>query len=46
MQVHGGTGYMRSVAVEHFYRAARLSRIYEGASEVQGLGIARQPLSH
>lgn len=44
VQVHGGTGYMRSVAVERFYRAARLFRIYEGTSEIQRLVIARQLL--
>lgn len=44
VQVHGGMGYMRSVAVERFYRAARLFRIYEGTSEIQKLVIARQLL--
>lgn len=44
VQVHGGMGYMRSVPVERFYRAARLFRIYEGTSEIQKLVIARQLL--
>lgn len=44
VQVHGGTGYMRTVPVERFYRAARLFRIYEGTSEIQKLVIARQLL--
>lgn len=44
VQVHGGMGYMRSVPVERFYRAARLFRIYEGTSEIQRLVIARQLL--
>lgn len=44
VQVHGGTGYMRGVAVERFYRDARLFRIYEGTSEVQKLIIAKQLL--
>jgi acyl-CoA dehydrogenase len=35
VQVHGGLGYMRSTAVERFYRDARLYRLYEGTSEVQ-----------
>ena len=35
VQVHGGAGYMRGVAVERFYRDARLYRLYEGTSEVQ-----------
>ena len=44
VQVHGGAGYMRSVAVERFYRDARLFRIYEGTSQIQQLIIARQTL--
>ncbi|MBP1327321.1 acyl-CoA dehydrogenase [Leucobacter exalbidus] len=44
VQIHGGLGYMRSVPVERFYRAARLFRIYEGTSEVQKLVLARQLL--
>lgn len=44
VQVHGGLGYMRSVPVERFYRAARLFRIYEGTSEIQKLVIAKQLL--
>lgn len=44
VQIHGGLGYMRTVAVERFYRAARLFRIYEGTSEVQKLVMARQLL--
>ncbi|PRX48475.1 acyl-CoA dehydrogenase [Prauserella shujinwangii] len=41
VQVHGGMGYMRGVAVERIYRDARLFRIYEGTSEIQKLVIAR-----
>ncbi|MEU5879191.1 acyl-CoA dehydrogenase family protein [Spirillospora sp. NPDC047279] len=44
VQVHGGAGYMRSVAVERFYRDARLFRIYEGTSQIQQVIIARQAL--
>jgi acyl-CoA dehydrogenase len=44
VQVHGGTGYMREVAVERLYRDARLFRIYEGTSEIQKLVIARRLL--
>lgn len=44
VQIHGGMGYMRTVPVERFYRAARLFRIYEGTSEIQKLVIARQLL--
>jgi acyl-CoA dehydrogenase len=41
VQVHGGAGYMRGVAVERFYRDARLFRIYEGTSQIQQVIIAR-----
>ena len=44
VQVHGGAGYMRGVAVERFYRDARLFRIYEGTSQIQQVIIARQVL--
>jgi acyl-CoA dehydrogenase len=41
VQIHGGLGYMRGVAVERFYRDVRLFRIYEGTSEIQKLIIGR-----
>ncbi len=44
VQIHGGAGYMRGVAVERFFRDARLFRIYEGTSQIQQLIIARQVL--
>lgn len=44
VQIHGGLGYMRTVPVERFYRAARLFRIYEGTSEVQKVVMARHLL--
>ncbi|MFO7191543.1 MAG: acyl-CoA dehydrogenase family protein [Thermocrispum agreste] len=37
VQVHGGNGYMRGVAVERIYRDVRLMRLYEGTSEIQRL---------
>ena len=45
VQIHGGSGYIRGVAVERFYRDARLFRIYEGTSQIQQLVIARQLLA-
>ncbi len=42
VQIHGGMGYIRSVAVERFYRDARLFRLYEGTSEIQRVIIATQ----
>ncbi|MCP9952951.1 acyl-CoA dehydrogenase family protein [Actinomadura madurae] len=44
VQVYGGMGYMRGVAVERFYRDVRLFRIYEGTSQIQQLVIARNLL--
>jgi acyl-CoA dehydrogenase len=44
VQIHGGAGYIRGVAVERFYRDVRLFRIYEGTSQIQQLVIARQLL--
>jgi acyl-CoA dehydrogenase len=44
VQIHGGAGYIRGVAVERFYRDARLFRIYEGTSQIQQLIIARGAL--
>lgn len=44
VQIHGGAGYMRGVAVERFYRDARLFRIYEGTSQIQQVIIARHAI--
>ncbi|MBL7501154.1 acyl-CoA dehydrogenase family protein [Frankia sp. CNm7] len=41
VQIHGGSGYIRGVPVERFYRDARLFRIYEGTSQIQQIVIAR-----
>ena len=38
-------GYCKDVQVEHFYRDARITRIYEGTSEIQKLIIARDLLA-
>ncbi len=40
VQIHGGAGYIRGIAVERFYRDVRLFRIYEGTSQIQQLVIA------
>lgn len=45
LQVHGGNGLVRGCAVERLYRDVRALRIYEGASEVQRMVIARRLLS-
>ncbi len=45
VQLHGGDGVRAGVAVEGLYREIRALRIYEGASDVQRLVIARSVLS-
>ncbi|MBX6387838.1 MAG: acyl-CoA dehydrogenase family protein [Frankia sp.] len=45
VQIHGGTGYIRGVPVERFYRDARLFRIYEGTSQIQQIVIAKNTLA-
>jgi len=44
VQLFGGMGVRSGVKVEELYREVRALRIYEGASEVQKLIIARQTL--
>ncbi len=44
VQLHGGYGYSREYAIERMYRDARVTRIYEGTSEIQRLVIARELL--
>jgi butyryl-CoA dehydrogenase len=45
IQIHGGYGYVTDYEVERMYRDARITRIYEGTSEVQRLVIARALLT-
>lgn len=35
IQIHGGAGYTTDFAVERYWRDARLTRIFEGTSEIQ-----------
>ncbi len=44
VQLHGGEGVRSGGAVETLYREIRALRIYEGASDVQKVVIARQTL--
>ncbi|MBL6427566.1 MAG: acyl-CoA dehydrogenase family protein [Maritimibacter sp.] len=45
VQLHGGDGVRSGSAVETLYREIRALRIYEGASDVQRVVIARQTLA-
>jgi acyl-CoA dehydrogenase len=44
VQLHGGLGVTKGVKVEELYREIRALRIYEGATEVQKILIARELL--
>jgi len=41
IQVHGGYGYVADFPVERLWRAVRVCKIYEGASDIQRLVIGR-----
>jgi acyl-CoA dehydrogenase len=45
VQLHGGDGVRRGHIVESLYREIRALRIYEGASDVQKVIIARQTIA-
>lgn len=42
VQIHGGMGYMKELNIDRYHRVARITRIYEGTSEIQHLIIARE----
>jgi alkylation response protein AidB-like acyl-CoA dehydrogenase len=44
VQIHGGMGYSAEYPIEKLYRDARVTRIYEGTSEIQRMVIARDVL--
>ncbi|MBO2535304.1 acyl-CoA dehydrogenase family protein [Rummeliibacillus suwonensis] len=35
VQIHGGIGYMKDYPIERYYRDARITKIYEGTSQIQ-----------
>src|SRR5699024_12628970 len=35
VQIHSGIGYMRDYPIERYFRDARITKIYEGTSEIQ-----------
>lgn len=45
VQIFGGRGYMRENVAERMFRELRVERIWEGASEIQRLMVARQLMS-
>lgn len=46
IQIHGGYGFLNDYPVEKYYRDARVFKIYDGASEVQKILIARELLKN
>lgn len=44
LQIFGGSGYIKGLPIERLYRDARVTRIYEGTSEVQKVVISTQLL--
>ena len=44
VQIFGGMGYCKELSIERYYRDARVSRIYDGASEIHRIVIARDAL--
>src|SRR5690606_30343685 len=45
IQLHGGYGYVADFPVERIYRDVRVCQIYEGASDIQRMVIARSILA-
>ena len=45
VQLHGGDGVLKGHIIESLYREIRALRIYEGASDVQKVVIARSMLA-
>ncbi|MBW1998687.1 MAG: acyl-CoA dehydrogenase family protein [Deltaproteobacteria bacterium] len=41
VQIHGGYGFSKAYPVERYFRDARVTRVYEGTSEIHGIVIAR-----
>ena len=45
LQIHGGAGYTDDFEVERLFRDARITEIYEGATDIQRIVIARRLLA-
>ena len=46
VQIHGGAGYTKEFPVERYYRDARITEIYEGATDIQRIVISRRMMTH
>lgn len=42
VQIHGGIGYMKAYPIERYYRDARITKIYEGTTQIQKNIIAAE----
>jgi alkylation response protein AidB-like acyl-CoA dehydrogenase len=45
VQILGGRGYLKGYDVERYFRDAKVTQIYDGASEIQKVVIARHILA-
>ena len=45
LQIHGGAGYTDDFEVERLFRDARITEIYEGATDIQRIVISRMLMS-
>jgi len=45
VQIHGGYGYSKAYPVERYHRDARVTRIYEGTSEIHRMVIAKSVMA-
>jgi alkylation response protein AidB-like acyl-CoA dehydrogenase len=45
IQILGGRGYLKGYDVERYFRDAKVTQIYDGASEIQKVVIARHILA-
>uniref|UniRef100_A0A131XI93 Putative very long chain acyl-coa dehydrogenase n=1 Tax=Hyalomma excavatum TaxID=257692 RepID=A0A131XI93_9ACAR len=46
LQIHGGSGFMRSLPIEQYYRDIRILSIFEGTNEILRLFIALMGLQY
>jgi len=46
IQIHGGMGFSRELPLERMYRDARVTRIYDGTSEIHRMLVARSTIKN